>query len=124
VMLFHHRAVSVLTAGCASQALRFRCPKVRLIALATRNRTCTGDALNVVSLGGRLPRLGLRELLAQGHQQIGSSSRCCSGRIALQKRSAGCCMKANMACRAEARQREGWSQSRVLPSASWLMKPA
>ena len=26
-----------------------------------RSRTCTGDALDVVSLGGRLLRLGLRE---------------------------------------------------------------
>ena len=35
--------------------------QTRLVATATCNRTGTGDALDVVSLGGRLLRLGLRK---------------------------------------------------------------
>ena len=50
-----------------------------------RIRTCTGDALNVVSL-----------LLGYASKAIGSSSRCCSGRLALQKRTAGCRVEAKV----------------------------
>jgi hypothetical protein len=70
-----------------------------------RIRTCTGDALDVVSL-----------LLDYASKEIGSSSRCCPGRIALQKRTAACCMEANGSL-GRSSVSEGWSQSRVLPSA-------
>jgi len=39
----------VLAAGCASQALRVGCPE-QDFRFANCNRTCTGDALDVVSL--------------------------------------------------------------------------
>src|SRR5437868_15373623 len=39
--------------------------------------------------------IGLRELLARRHKD-GASSRCCPGRIALQKKSAGYCVQAGM----------------------------
>ena len=57
-----------------------------------RIRTYTGDVLDVVSL-----------LLDYASKANGASCRCCSGRISLQKKSAGCCMEAK------------WSQSPVLP---------
>jgi len=50
-----------------------------------RIRTCTGDALDVVSL-----------LLDYASDGNGASSRGCSGSISLQKKFAGCCMEAKM----------------------------
>lgn len=60
-----------------------------------RGGTCTrtGDALDVVPL----------RWATRAARQNGASRRCCPGRIALQKESAGCCMEAK------------WSQSPVPP---------
>src|SRR5215472_19225231 len=69
----------------------------RLNGARGRIRTCTGDALDVVSLLLDYASLGTT-------CQSGSSSRCCPGRTSSQKRFTGCCM-----------EEQNWSQSPVPP---------
>jgi len=59
------------------------------MVLAVPKYRDTGAALNVVAL-----LLGYTSRWRRAN--IGSSSRCCPGRIALQKRTAGCCMEAKV----------------------------
>jgi hypothetical protein len=88
----------VLAAGVGFPSLTNWLPKMGRFAVAN----CNAPALATFSTSCLC--IGLRELLAQYHKN-GASSRYCSGRISLQKKSAGCCVEAK------------WSQSRVLPSA-------
>ena len=76
-----------------------------------RTYTCTVEVLNVVPLGGRLPRLGLRELLAPGHS-FEPPAGDAPARFSLQTKSAGCCGEAFYNGR-----HANASQSPVLPRA-------